>query len=131
MKTAVNDHVFLRLPDKVERTKGGVLLPSLTGRDVAYGRVFSVGEKVPLSRLRVGKIAMFDVNGVKELTLSRMEQVKEIALTYDQVMGVVDDADVQAQHMPLPPACSDEEMSVEEAGMAFQEGLRGFGGDRA
>ena len=139
MYEACEDHVIVRLPAAAEMTKGGVHLASETGKDFRYGRVISKGCEVEDPRIQLGDIVIFDLNGVKSVTLSRTSKTLFYALAKGMTFCRVSEQDLKLEGLPIPEPLTQEEIDngtkevAEEGGSqaAQEDGTRRMEGSLA
>lgn len=106
---ALGEHLIVRLPSKQEKTEGGVVLPDSVGQEWTYGRVVSIGDRVPAAvggyDIRDGDLVLFDKLGIKPLDLDpNAEDAGLVSIHHEMLMSHLTEAEVVARRLPLPAA---------------------------
>lgn len=112
---ALGEHLIVRLPSKQEKTEGGVVLPDSVTQEWTYGRVVSVGDRVPscpgealVSIHKIvypGDIVVFDKLGLKPFDLNpNAEEAGLVFIHHEMLLSVIDEALLTERKLPLPAA---------------------------
>lgn len=101
---AAGDHLILRVPTKIQRTEGGIVLETVD-QHWSYGRILSIA---PAARLALGEYtdqfthAVFDPSGTYVLALDPLKSDNTVlrAMSCSNIFALLTDADLQELGLP-------------------------------
>jgi len=96
MIQAVSDKIVVESM-RVEKTKGGIIMPDSGSDPIGYGKVLSVGGDVPNKSLQ-GRILVYHPRAGMD---TLMDESLLKVLKYEEVYGILEDKDIEASLAPI------------------------------